>query len=119
MTSSGTRGPRPMPSTTGGGTWSYQPPKSSQVTKIAVEDHAGLFMIALTMEDTKFCAGCVGCGGGAEGGFSPRGAKLVFGGGGVCGAGGILEEAPVGGVWGAWVDWRGPPTRPPPENVHS
>src|SRR5262250_3624292 len=63
MTSSGTRVPRPTPSTTGGGTWSYQPPKSSQVTKIAVEGHAGLFMIALTTEETKFCAGCVGCGG--------------------------------------------------------
>src|SRR5262249_62355075 len=61
-------------------TWSYQPPKSSQVTKIAVEDHAGLLMIALTTEETKFCAGCVGCGGGAGCAAWPGGAKLVFGG---------------------------------------
>src|SRR4029077_16619524 len=60
MTSSGTRGPRPMPSTCGGGTWSYQPPKSSQVTKIAVEFHSELCMIAFTIEDTKFCAAPVG-----------------------------------------------------------
>src|SRR5215467_3669685 len=79
MTSSGTRGPRPMPSTTGGGTWSYQPPKSSQVTKIAVEDHAGLFMIALTIEETKFCAGCVGCGGWSDCESWPGVTKLMFG----------------------------------------
>jgi len=36
---------------------------SSQVTKIAVEFHSELCMIALTIEDTKFWAGCVGCGG--------------------------------------------------------
>src|SRR5580700_10500468 len=79
MTSSGTRGPRPMPSTTGGGTWSYQPPKSSQVTKIAVEDQAGLFMIAFTMEDTKFWAGWVGCGGWSDWESSPGVTKLTLG----------------------------------------
>src|SRR5262249_13486188 len=79
MTSSGTRGPRPMPSTTGGGTWSYQPPKSSQVTNIAVEDHAGLCMTALTTEETKFCAGCVGFGGRPDCAAWPGVTKLILG----------------------------------------
>src|ERR1051326_3333247 len=79
MTSSGTRGPRPMPSTCGGGTWSYQPPKSSQVTKIAVELHSELCMIAFTIEDTKFCAGCVACGGWSDWESWPGMTKLMLG----------------------------------------
>ena len=71
ITSSGTRGPSWLPATVGGGTWSYQPPKSSQVTKIAVDDQAGLFMMAFTMEATQFCAGWVGCGGWSESASEP------------------------------------------------
>ena len=63
MTRSGTRGPRPKPSTVGGGTLSEKPPKSSQVTKMAVEAQSLLFDHCVDTEDMKFWAGRVDDGG--------------------------------------------------------
>src|ERR1700716_3837552 len=52
ITSSGTRNPGPLRSIFGGTTWSYQPPQSSQVTKIAVSFHYWLLPVALAVDDT-------------------------------------------------------------------
>ena len=49
---SGTRKPSSYESYAGGTTWSYQPPQSSHVTKIAVSLQYGLSPIALTTEAT-------------------------------------------------------------------
>src|SRR5947208_3374089 len=56
MVSSGTRKPSPMSSTDGGATWSYSPPHSSQVTKIAVSFHMSLFITPSTMSLIQLCA---------------------------------------------------------------
>src|SRR5437870_4553723 len=52
--SNGTRGPRPNWSIWGGATWSYQPPQSSQVTKIAVVAQSGLCIMALICCTVQF-----------------------------------------------------------------
>src|SRR5580704_8573614 len=50
---SGTRIPSPSKSVHGGGTWSYQPPQSSQNTKIVVVSQNWLCPTALTMLATQ------------------------------------------------------------------
>src|SRR5580700_7377825 len=50
---SGTRKPRPMLSTSGGGTWSYHPPQSSQLIRMTVESQNGLSPIAFTTFPTQ------------------------------------------------------------------
>src|SRR5579864_2547609 len=49
----GTRNPNSYTSNCCGGTWSYKPPQSSQVTKIAVFCQYGELPMALTTEATQ------------------------------------------------------------------
>src|SRR4051812_19496060 len=68
ITSMGTRTPKPWLSTVGGGTWSYQPPPSSQITTIAVSDHPGEACILAIVSVSQFNPtkaepdpGCIEC----------------------------------------------------------
>ena len=52
----GTRNPSSTSSIVGGATWSYSPPHSSQVMKIAIDSHIDERMMPFTMSVTQLCA---------------------------------------------------------------
>src|SRR5579864_6586344 len=70
ITIMGTRTPRPWLSTVGGGTWSYQPPPSSQITTMALSAQAEEFCTELMKFASQLAAmgagpepGCMSCAG--------------------------------------------------------